>query len=227
VVTALQVKRYLRPLLDANDDLALVGRLLVVKPVTHILRGVIIDRQSWAEAITPKWFCYPLFLPYEGYSLKWSDQLWGRNWKTSDPVISEALCREIEAVAFPKVRPVDTIEAFHRAIPVLSVRYGHDWEKLAEEKFCFDIAEGDLESARRLAKTEVLTWPKPGPKDAPATHAKWDGTKKLCGLLAKNDVVGLIRTLHEWEETKVRALKLVPYWQPTPFPIEENLGLTV
>jgi hypothetical protein len=43
-------------------------------------------------------------------------------------------------------------------------------------------------------------------------------------LLAIDDVAGLVRTLHEWEEANVTALKLKPYWEPTPFPIELKIS---
>ena len=57
------------------------------------------------------------------------------------------------------------------------------------------------------------------------TKAELAGGKTLCALLEKDDVVGLIRTLHEWEEANVKALKLAHLWEPTPFPVEVKLGL--
>jgi hypothetical protein len=221
VVTAVQVKKYLQPLLDANDDLALVGRLLVMKPVTHILRAVIIDRRSSAETIVPTWFCYHMFGPYPIYFLSWGDQLYGRNWRTDDPNVSEALCAAIESVALPKIRPVTTIEAFHEALPVLSAYWGHKWEKMPDVKMLFDAAEGDIESAKTLCRDMICTRADPGPKEADVTIATAAGAKKLCALLANDDIAGVVRTLHEWEETNVKTLKLAPYWQPMPFPVEE------
>lgn len=38
------IKRYLKPLLDERDDLALIGRALLIRPVRHILRGAFLDR---------------------------------------------------------------------------------------------------------------------------------------------------------------------------------------
>jgi hypothetical protein len=225
VVTAVQVKKYLQPLLDANEDLALVGRLIVMKPVTHILRGVLIDRRSSAEKIVPKWFCYHMFGPFPDYSLNWGDELYGRNWRTDDPEISEALCAAIENVALPKIRPVTTIAAFHQALPVLSAYYGHKWEKIPDVKMLFDTAEGDIEAAKKLCRDSICKRADPGPKEADVTIARAAGAKKLCKLLTNNDVPGIVRTLHEWEETNVNALKLAPYWQPTPFPVEGKLGL--
>ena len=44
MTTVAQVKQLVQPLLQRNPDLALVGRLVVVKSVHHILRGISIGR---------------------------------------------------------------------------------------------------------------------------------------------------------------------------------------
>jgi hypothetical protein len=40
------IKRYLKPLLKQRSDLMLIGRLLIIRPVRHIVRGVLFDRTS-------------------------------------------------------------------------------------------------------------------------------------------------------------------------------------
>ena len=40
------LKRYLKPLLKQRSDLVLIGRLLIIRPVRHIVRGVFFDRTS-------------------------------------------------------------------------------------------------------------------------------------------------------------------------------------
>ena len=40
------LKRYLKPLLKQRSDLVLIGRLLLIRPVRHIIRGVFFDRTS-------------------------------------------------------------------------------------------------------------------------------------------------------------------------------------
>ena len=40
------LKRYLKPLLKQRSDLVLIGRLLLIRPVRHIVRGVFFDRTS-------------------------------------------------------------------------------------------------------------------------------------------------------------------------------------
>ena len=40
------IRHYLKPLLEQRDDLALVGRMLIIRPVRHLLRGAFFDRTS-------------------------------------------------------------------------------------------------------------------------------------------------------------------------------------
>ncbi|MEZ5849035.1 MAG: hypothetical protein R3D68_00100 [Hyphomicrobiaceae bacterium] len=44
MTTAAQVKRMAKPLLARHPDLALVGRMIVIRPVRHVLRAIYIDR---------------------------------------------------------------------------------------------------------------------------------------------------------------------------------------
>jgi len=44
MTTVADVRKIVAPLLAAHDDLVLVGRMLAIKPVHHILRGVHLDR---------------------------------------------------------------------------------------------------------------------------------------------------------------------------------------
>ena len=223
MVTAAQVKKYLQPLIDENDDLVLVGRLLVVKPVQHVLRAVLVGRCSWAEGMRPQWLIHHMFAPYPGYHIGWGDQFWSRVWQTTDTDVAEALRAEIRKSALPKLRSIKSLEDFVAAVP--STFSGHIWSIDPEGKSLIDIAMGDLESARRLCRDRICPRPVPGPKEPDVTKAELAGGKTLCALLEKDDVAGLIRTLHEWEETNVKALKLTPYWEPTPFPVELKMSM--
>lgn len=224
MVTAVQVKSYLQPLLEQNDDLALVGRLLFVKPVCHVLRGVLVDRRSSAHCIVPTWFMFHLFGPYPSYFLSWGGELYSRRfkgWRTTHSEVAESLREEIELIALPTLRAIRTLEDFVVAVP--ATRGGHLWSIDPEGKSLIDIAMGELEQARASCREKICNRPDPGPKEADVTKAEVAGAKLLCGLLEKNDIEGLIRTLHAWEEANVKKLKLAPYWEATPFPVELKL----
>jgi hypothetical protein len=61
MATARDVKKLLEPLLARHRDLEIVGRELIVKPVRHVLRAVLIDRTSSADTISPRWYVHHLF----------------------------------------------------------------------------------------------------------------------------------------------------------------------
>lgn len=85
-------------------------------------------------------------------------------------------------------------------------------------KVCVDVALGDFESA--LAICEDIT-----AREAVYRKLKYDDELHMIALLhplmLAKDIRGLAALLHQWEEKAVRRLKLTPYWQPSPFPIEE------
>ena len=222
MVTAAQVKKYLRTLVDENDDLVLIGRLLVIKPIRHVLRAVLVDRVSWAEGMRPQWLVHHTFGPFPTYHIGWGHELRSRVWRTTDPDIAEALRADIRKAALPKLRSIKSLEDFVAAVP--STFSGHLWSIDPEVKSLIDIAMGDLESARVLCREHICGKPEPGPKEADVTRAEIAGGKRLCALLADDDHAGLIRTLHEWEEANVKALKLAPYWERTPFPVELKMS---
>jgi len=223
VVTAAQAKSFLKPLLAKNGDLALVGRLLVVRPVRHVLRAVLLDGRSSAERIVPAWLIYHLFGPYPIYFLSWGDEFWGRLWNTTDPDISEALCGEIEKTALPKLRAIKTLDDFLAAIP--KTRGAHLLDIDPEAKSLMQLAMGELEAARQLCQAKICGRADPGPKEPDVTKAEAAGAKKLCVLLEKNDIAGIAATLHAWEAANVKALKIDHLWEPTPFPLEVKFGL--
>ena len=53
MTTVAQVKQVVQPLLQRNPDLALVGRMIVVRPVHHLLRGIYLARSSDPDDFVP------------------------------------------------------------------------------------------------------------------------------------------------------------------------------
>jgi hypothetical protein len=60
------IKRYLKPLLKQRSDLVLIGRLLIIRPVRHLLRGVFFDRTSDKYQFQISRCITPLFPVEEG-----------------------------------------------------------------------------------------------------------------------------------------------------------------
>jgi hypothetical protein len=222
MTTIAQLKRAVRPLIDRNPDLALVGRMVVVRPIHHILRGIVFARGIYAEQFRPIWAVIFLFEPSDSLSSNWGESVYDRRgtWKIADhDDLPTEMCKAIEEQALPLLRPIKTIDDFVGF--ATKERFRHTHLDLYEHRKIFvDIARGDLDSAHSIC--EYMATDSAKKRYLPMKmDEEYDRiTKELCPLIAKNDRVGLARLLHKYEEGSARAMKLEKYWEPTPFPIE-------
>src|SRR5882724_10533929 len=111
MTTISQVRQAVQPLLQRNPDLALVGREVVIKPVHHVLRGICIDRSLDANLFVPTWFVMFMSRPNDFIAFNWGERIYrptpGR-WDITDPQVSPLMCEEIERVALPLLRKVQS-----------------------------------------------------------------------------------------------------------------------
>ena len=247
MTTLAQVKRVTRKLLDRNSDLALVsGRLVVVKPVRHILRGVFISSRDPIIHL-PVWFVTSLFKPGAVPHDRWGERLfrkWGVPHNVDDP----------PEVHLERMRMVSAITR----LPVHEQRYPDDWPTWVDNhpmivtEMCEVIEEQALPMLRPLQSIDDFVaftadqtrfpWTRLGAGyfDEPFVFAAQGNfeaalaactrlvaevptgpaTKELLRLLAGGDRHGVAQWLHGWEADSVKRLKLEEYWEPTPFPIE-------
>ena len=72
------LKRYLKSLLKMRPDLVLVGRMLIIRPVRHILRGAFLDRSGDKYSMTLWRYLKPLYDGPEGlgYGNRIHQSLW-------------------------------------------------------------------------------------------------------------------------------------------------------
>jgi len=220
MTTVAQVRQVVQPLLQRNPDLALVGRLVVIKPVHHILRGISIDRSLDPQLFVPSWAVTFLFWPRANFSLNWGQRVYGPGvWAIDEHKdLPELLCHAIEREALPLLRPIQTIDDLVKFAS--EERFPNTYLDLYQHrKIFFDVARGDLHAARSIcqymATDRAKRW------YLPVMEEEYDWiTKELCPLIARGDRSALAHLLHEYEERTVRTMKLEKYWVPTPFPIE-------
>jgi hypothetical protein len=225
MTTVAQVRQVLQPLLKRNPDLALIGRLIVVRPVRHILRGVYIDRSIASELFIPTATAIFMFKPRDDITLQWGERVHRRQrggsgvWDVADPHTSEIMCKEIEAQALEALRPIQTIDDF--VAFVSPERFPDTHLDLYEDlKVYIDAARGDFAAARSICNFMATDWGKL--KYLPDMKEEYDRiTQELCPLIASNDRGGLARLLHRYEAQSVKNLKLEKVWEATPFPIEQ------
>lgn len=206
MTTAAQVKRVVGPLLKRNPDLALVKRLLVIKPVHHILRGISISHSYDPKCFVLTWSANFLFQPNAYFHFFWGKRMHGV-WNIDIPELAEILADAIEREALPTLRSIVTIDDF--------VRFANGaW--VEDHKPYVDAAIGDFEAAQSMCDFFAGLNGHYGIRQEESEHVVRD----LCPRIAAHDRRGLAQLLHKHEAESVKRLMLEKLWEPTPFPIE-------
>ena len=216
MTTARDAKRLVRPLLERHDDLSMVGAFLIVPPVRHFIRAVLIGRLGSREWFRPVAASNFLFECQFNFTFHHDDYLHPKSkemrWRLDTPGVGAALCEVIEDVALPKLRRQETLEEFRS-------RYGVNGGFFEFRKFTLDAACGDFESADRLSGI-VLNLPMREPHWRRYREEHERIVSSLCPLVAARDRAGIAALLNAWEAATVKALKLEHLWEPSPFPVE-------
>ncbi len=221
MTTAAQIRRELTPLLERHPDLALVGRYIVVKPVTHVLRAVLIDRTGIADAFNPRWFAMHLFELTTWAHLTWGELLFRKshgNWKWSKPDAVPILCEEIETNALPQLRAMTSLHTYLNFVSQNKAR--HLLFDQPHHQMIMDVALGDFTAARLRCADPIARWLLETDGWDSDGKDKLGRAQQLCRLLAADDRAGMAALLHAWEAQTVRNLKIEHLWEPTPFPLE-------
>jgi hypothetical protein len=222
MTTVAQVKQAVHPLIRRNPDLALVGRMVVIRPIHHILRGIVFSRGIYADQFDPNWAVIFLFEPSDSLSMNWGERVYDYSgtWKIADhDDLPSEMCKAIEEQALPLLRSIKTIDDFVGFST--KERFRHTHLNLYEHrKILVDVARGDLNSARSICEYMATDHAKRRYLPMKMDEEYDRITKELCPLIAANDRPALARLLHKYEEDSVRTMKLEKFWEPTPFPIE-------
>jgi hypothetical protein len=219
MTTVRQVKKLLAPLAARHDDLELVGFTLYLKPVRHLLRGVIIERTGEAGRFRVPWAIMSLCEPRHSLPLNWGANVYpNRLWLWSNPTLQDDLYQAIEEQALPALRAIATLDDFF-TFASNRERFGlWPFDLFTLLRVGVECARGDLDSARAGCaelKSGLTRW------SMPSMREEFDRvTGELCPLLAANDRAGMARLLHQWEAYTVDKLKIGHIYEPTPFPLE-------
>ena len=155
MTTVAQVKQVVQPLLQRNPDLALVGRMIVVRPVHHLLRGIL----SALEAVilmtlSPTRTLSTMFQPAKRIGFSWGDRVYAPDgkWDINDASLMAMMCEAIEKEALPLLRPIKTIDDFVKFTS--RERFPHEYLDLYDlTKVFVDVARGDLAAAEFVSAT--------------------------------------------------------------------------
>jgi hypothetical protein len=217
-----QVKRLLTPLAERYPDLAVVGHYLVLKPVHHLMRYVLLDGTSMKGKYRPRWAFWEMFTPDGGLGLQHGAELYRRKppgWHYDDPSAANELQELIETEALPILRSVRTIKDFF----TLLARPDFPGERslgTTVRPIMWDVVTGRFAEARerieRLSKT----------RDRWVQRNFREETELLAGslrpLLDAEDHAGIGHLLRAWELGTAEKNKVAHLWEPTPFPFERH-----
>lgn len=222
MTTAADVRKAVQPLLAGNPDLALVGRLVVIKPVQHILRGVYIDRRSIADLFVVRWAAIFLFEPKDSFSLNWGGEIYSPMqgvWRLGQPDLAENMKALIEREALAILRPVRGIAEFSDY--ATAPRIGGPLQNFPLRQIVVEAALGHFEACDAILARLL---------DAPNDWSAWKAvrddyeriTQTLAPLIVARDRAGVAALLHSWESWSVKKLNLETLWERSPFPVEEE-----
>jgi hypothetical protein len=245
VTTIAQVRQVTGPLLERNADLALVGRLVVIKPVRHLIRGIFFGRGADPVVFQPTWFVNFLFKPDAGVSETWGERLYTKKRIKLDSTKRATLAQTRIMLAqmrlpvrerrYPKswggwvaydpktaTELCDTIE--RQALPMLrGIQSIDDFIAFTSDQARFPwtflgsnyFNEPFVYAARGDFETALAICKKLPTRDSTAAQIN-----ELLPRLADGDRNGVEKLLRDWEASSIERLKLEKFWERAPFPIE-------
>lgn len=234
------IRRYVKPLLKVRDDLVLIDRWLVVRPVRHLLRGVYFDRAGDPSVFYLHRTIKPLYVS----SGSWFGQ-GGRfgvaGWRVYEPYFQALLEAELAHDAFEHVGKVTTLSEFGTCLEA-------DWNGRHDARTCIVTMLLCGESERAAQYLEQLK-----ERRARSTESRyqdlleckargevWELQDLMMRELEKErregdsyylkmrdlfdsftrDAETFCAQRHAEEASKAKELKLDGIWEPSPFPIE-------
>lgn len=192
------IKRYLKTILDQRDDLVLVGRHLVIRPVRHILRGAFFDRTGDRTCFRIWRYLEPLYGHPASVGL--DDTIHDSQWKVTDahflPLLHDALQHDV----FTELGALTTLDS------VAGHLAGNRWKVSA-----------------RL--TALILAGRPGAANAlidglEKRDPRWRVWLKEERQLLERDIKAVCAEYRDKEARTVEALKIGSIWEPSPFPAE-------
>jgi hypothetical protein len=202
------IKRYLKPLLQLRRDLVLVGRLLVIRPVRHLLRGAFLDRTSDRYRFRVWRYIQPL---YDGSQrFDYGDHIHDAAWHVWQPHFESLLIDCLAEDIFDNLGPITTLQEFANAIisgqhaPALK-----SWDYVLAPMTALVLAGKQDRAADYVQRIEGET----------SSESSKLGIR-TCWESATRDIAATCAKLHAQEAATIKALKLERIWEPSPFPVE-------
>jgi hypothetical protein len=202
------IKRYLGGLLDQRNDLMLVGRLLLIRPMRHLLRGALFDRTSDKYQLRMRRYIAPLYdqrgdvreVTHDGSIGVGYDDEDMTHLDVRDPHF-KALLMDFLKRTLDELGRVTTLDDFAARLARVD-RFDEAGVKAA---FLAGGPDQAVQFMRGVAERAPRWW-----------ESRADA---LRGVVTQ-DVSSVCVEHHDREARTAEALELGDAWEPSPFPVE-------
>lgn len=233
------IRRYVKPLLKVRDDLVLIDRRLVIRPVRHLLRGVYFERSSHPFIFNLSRTIKPLYVS----SREWfghGGRFGVTGWRVYESYFQALLEAELAQEGFERVGRVTTLSEF-RAYLEPTLPYDGDEAYVVTALLCGE-RERAAEHLERLKERRARSTESHYQDllERKARGEVWEHQDLMMRELEKErregdsyylkmrdlfdsftrDVETFCAQRHAEEANNAKKLKLDGIWEPSPFPIE-------
>ena len=206
------LKRYLKPLLKQRSDLVLIGRLVVIRPVRHLLRGAFFDRTSDKFCFRVLRCVKPLFSVEDGFYFDFCADVHTRSdWTVWQPYFEGLLFDALDEDVFQSVGKITSLAQFDGDLGLGRLECYRDPFPVRVAAL---VLAGQRERAAELIEKELARAERENHEYGRRYVA---ATQKA---LLERDVESLCAEFHARERQAAEVLKLGDAWEPTPFPAE-------
>jgi hypothetical protein len=196
------IKRYLKPLLKQRSDLVVIDRMVLIRPVRHVLRGAFLDRTS--DDYTFRIWPYLKPLWSSSWSLDTFSSIHEYMWAIWQPHFEPLLVAALQQDVFTPFGKITTHDDLAGALP--------DDMRFYTTRVSALVLAGERERAEEHVRDVENS------KHANDFYCQ-DWIKSARDLLAR-DIKDVCAQFHAREARAVKALKLESIWEPSPFPVE-------
>jgi hypothetical protein len=204
------IKRYLKPLLKQRSDLVLFGRLLIIRPVRHLLRGAFFDRTSDKYQFQV-WRCVkPLFAVTNGFYLDLCNETRPAGWTPVwEPNFEALLFDGLDEDVFQRVGRITSLADFGGDLGIGDL----DYRDRFDVRVAAVVLAGQREGAAGLIERELARTERNG-------HGYGNHIAGKQRVLLERDIESLCDEFRAKESEAAKVLKLGDAWEPAPFPAE-------
>jgi len=214
--------RLLGPLLEDNPDLRYAGGMVVMLPIRHIFRGIVLDKSSSKGVYTLLQSICCLFVPRITPSTAYGpfDPVADRTgyFDLPDARQSELTCATLSRITLPFFRLIDGIEEhylyrLHGNLRTSPAVFDH---------FLLEAAMGHFDQAMAIARLHGASWRAKDPTRRPGEQALCDELCVQIDLIESGDRHAFAAHLRALEQQSARNCGVEHLWEPSPFPFEEG-----